>query len=154
MISPSTTHEKLNHLIQKVLAGLVDKLIYEDENQWVLFERYKIIKKENVFEVTKSGTYIKHSFHVLRHATAWCILDKYNKIIPAKRIIELDKILAGKLWDRENHIRLQRKINNYEVYRDKMLFDISRQKQILDELDKYINMAKKCQQQGYENDFT
>jgi hypothetical protein len=146
--------EKLKNMIYKIDKDLSGKLIYECDDQYILFDLYRIKPESESFIVTKEYSDISIEFGNLRNAAAWCILDKYNKIIPARRIVELDKLLTSKIVDKTIHSRLQKKNSNYEIYRDKMLFDILRQKQILEEIDKYIIMAKECQKRGFKNELT
>lgn len=149
-----TQQEKLNFLIQKISNDLSGKLIYECDDHYILFDRYRIEPCIDYFRVTKNFTYTILDFSYLRHAATWCILDKYNKVNDARKIFELDQLLTGKDLDFRIHAKLKRKNTNWEIYRDKLLWDDLRQKQILEEIDKYIILAKKCQQRGFKNELT
>ena len=150
------THDKIQSLVDNMTPELKSKLIYNDNGQYVLFDLYRIIVSNDIYLVKKLTSDDDLIFGSLRTATAWCVLDNYNKIIPARRIIELDKQLSSNQVDKTIHGRLQKQKNNVnrEIYRDKMLYDLSKQMQLRRELDKYIIMANICQQRGFKNELT
>lgn len=149
--------DKLSQLVEKVIPSLLSNLIFDtDEGHYVLFSQYYIQKINNCYECHKYSDDTKQLFSSLKNATTWSILDKYNKIYEARRVIELDSLLAGVNVDKAIHKKLKStgNLENREINRDKLLFDLMKQNRFQHELDKYIILAKTCQQRGFENELT
>ncbi len=136
---------------------LLGKLIYNtDEGVYILYEKYQITKNKNTCVVERFTDGSLFVFSKLRIAATWAILDRYNKIVEAKRVIDLDSKIASLQVEADIHKKLQNKgsLESREISRDKYLAGIAKQKQFQWELDKYIILAKKCQDKGYENELT
>lgn len=149
--------DKLSDLVEKVIPSLLSNLIFDtDEGHYVLFNQYYIQKINSYYECHKYSDDTKQLFSSLKNATTWSILDKYNKIYEARRVIELDSLMAGVNVDKAIHKKLKStgNLENREINRDKLLFDLMKQNRFQHELDKYIILAKTCQQRGFENELT
>lgn len=149
--------DKLSDLVEKVIPSLLSNLIFDtEEGHYILFSQYYIQKINNYYECHKYSDDTKQLFSSLKNATTWSILDKYNKIYEARRVIELDSLLAGINVDKAIHKKLKSTgcLENREINRDKLLFDLMKQNRFQHELDKYIILAKTCQQRGFENELT
>lgn len=149
--------DKLSELVVKVIPSLLSNLIFDtDEGHYVLFNQYYIQKVDNYYQCHRYTDDYKQFFSSLKNATTWSILDKYNKIYEARRVIELDSLLAGISVDKSIHKKLKSvgNLENREINRDKLLFDLMKQNRFQHELDKYIILAKTCQQRGFENELT
>jgi hypothetical protein len=153
----SNTETIFNDFISKKFNKISRNLIYiEDDGAYILFNAYRIIKKNNLFVVNKYMALDEYEFNSLKNATAFVTLDKYNKIIEAQRILELDKILARINNDTSVYRRLKTKgtLESREISRDKFSDCLYKQSRFQYEIDKYINVAKLCQQKGFENELT
>lgn len=145
--------KQLDDIANKVMASLMSKVIYNNElGNYVLFDRYTIFKKENIFEVLRHRDDKLAKFGSLRNAAAWAILDNYTKISEANRVLDLDQKLQSLSAEVLVHSRFTK--NNFEIQRDKLLNDVHKQKSFQWELDKYIIMAKTCQERGFKNELT
>lgn len=131
-------------------------LIYENEAGYTLFEKYNITKHRDWIEASRNSDSTINFFSSLKNATAWCILDRYNKIVEAKMLIQLDQNVAALSAERLQHDRLRKRgtLESKEIARDKYLQALDKQKRFQWEIDKYIQMAKKCQNKGYQNELT
>lgn len=150
-------YENIETLISKLSPKLVNKLIYSiDQNTYVLFEKYHLIKNQDFYQIERKTDYTTHKFYQVKNAVAWVILDQHNKISEARRVLELDKKLESIKSEALLHKKLQ--INGStekrEINRDKLSHDLQKQKRFQWELDKYIILANTCQQRGYENELT
>jgi hypothetical protein len=90
----------------------------------------------------------------IKHASAWCILDHYNMIPEAKLVAQLSRNLDSISAEVLIHSRLQRRgeADFREINRHKYIQAVGKQKQFQVEIDKYIKLAKKCQDRGYQNE--
>lgn len=143
-------------LAKNFTIDFIKNLIYDVEDGYILYEKYKILKQTDGYLVERFTDGTNIHFSRLRWAAAWAILDRYNKIIESKRIIELNNVLTSIEAEMIVHKRLQ-KIGSSEVKeinRDKYLVALDKQKRFQWEIDKYIIMAKNCQDKGYENELT
>lgn len=146
--------EYLDKLLPYISTKLINNLIYTNDQGYVLYNKYEIIKVKDHYEVDRNTDGSKFLFSKLRNAATWAILDRYNKIFEAKRVLELDSILSSINVEVQIHKRLQKigTLESREINRDKYLIDVAKQKQFQWELDKYIIMAKTCQSKGYQNE--
>ena len=147
------TEKKLYKLATKVLPNLVNQLMYDSDGYYTLFEEYVINKENDAYTVRRYRDESTLIFGNLRHAAAWCILDKHNKLNESRRLLELDARLTSVAADKKNHIRLTFKGDNKEINNDKYLQDEAKEHGFKYEIDKYITMAKHCQQRGFKNEF-
>ncbi len=149
--------QAIDKFLSSINTEYMDNLIYQDNDSvYTLFNKY-FIKKINtssvVYRKTDGGYF---EFSSSKIATAWCILDRYNKIFESRRIIELNNKIISLTAEKLNLIKLRNraKAEQSEIYRDKLSEIITRQNQFQWELDKYIILAKQCQQRGFENELT
>ena len=147
------TTKKIEDFATKQMPKMLDQLIYNTEDGgWVIYRRYYIYKVEGLFQVLRTADESVHKFSRLKHATAWSILDHHCKMTDAKRVHELDGLLASVDLERKQH---ERKKNSGDlaahiIYTNKIQFDTIRQKQFQSEMDKYIITADNCQKRGFK----
>lgn len=151
---------KINHTIdelQKIFDSMfVSNIVYGTDDGYVLFNRYHIKKNGDHYIARRYTDDVIKTFSKLRYAAGWCILDRYNKISEAKRVTELAIMLDSLQAEIMVHTRLQKSGSGEvrEINRDKWLAAVDKQKRFQWELDKYINLAKTCQDKGYQNELT
>lgn len=144
---------RLNDIVDKVGNSLLNILIYSDDNgQYVLFDKYFISKKNNYFELFRARDEKFLQFNFVRNAIAWAILDNKCKVSEANRILELDQKIGS--LKAEILVHKKPKSRESEISRDKLSNVLSKQKKFQWELDKYIMMAKQCQERGFKNELT
>lgn len=151
-----TIDDRLEKLLHAVAPELSNYLIYGDGSEYVLYDQYSIIENSGCYTVKRISDGRIHQFSRLKTAASWAILDKYNKIIEAKRILELDNLISAIDAELLVNKKLQKRgpLESREISRDKYLVNIDKQKRFKWELDKYIMVAKKCQDKGYQNELT
>lgn len=147
--------QTIEQLAEAALPKLLKCLIYKrDDDSYVLFEEYSIKKDQSSAVLHRYRDDKIFIFSKLRNATAWAILDKYNKFFEANRVSELDLKLESIQIDKAIHKKLSRskKLDERVIHRHKLQTDIDREKRFRNELDKYIVMANDCQIRGFQNE--
>lgn len=145
----------IEELARAAMPKLMKYLIYKnDDDTYVLFEEYSLHKSKDIVTLFRYRDEKKYTFNKLRNATAWAVLDKYNKFYEANRVHELDSRLESIQVHKHIHGKLAKSSNldDYTIQTHKLQNDLLREKQFRDELDKYIIMANNCQQRGFENE--
>lgn len=151
MIKRYNPEKQLEKLLKSEMLGeLEDVIIFQNpDGSYELFNTYTICKNSlNEYIVTLRTTYSTCCFYTLKHAVAWCTFDKRNMLHQAKRILELDNLLAGLEVDILLHTKI---FKNTKDSNDKLIFlaklsqDKLKKKQFTDELHTYINDSKKWQ---------
>ena len=148
--------DRLEAMAGQAVNDLLKHLVYEDNGNYVMYEKYYIVKRKHDCEVYRYTDDTRRTFNRLRNAAAWCTLDHYNKFYEAQRVIYLDQKMESLEIDKAIHDR-HRKIGDLDARGIAMVkhqHDIYSQKIFRGELDKYIIMAKTCQQRGFENELT
>jgi hypothetical protein len=148
--------ESLHKLMSLVTPNLLNNIIYTDDHGYVLYDKYFITRASDIYNVTRNSDGSVLTFSKLKHAASWAILDKYNKIFQARRLVELDSSLSSLQTEILIHKKLKRQgtLESKEINRDKYLVNLDKQKRIQGELDKYIMLAKLCQDKGYQYELT
>ena len=82
-------------LSKNEVAKLTDTLIITVPDGYELFGEYLISKKGGKYIVTKYNTHLTETFYSLQNATIFATLYKRNKVVEAKRILELDILLES-----------------------------------------------------------
>lgn len=134
----------------------VSNIVYKTKNGYVFYNRYCIVDNGDHYVARRYSDDLIKKFSKLKYAASWCILDKYNKIVEAKRVSELAVLLDSVKAEILVHYRLQKVAASdiREINRDKFLVALDKQKRFQWELDKYIKLAKTCQDKGYQNELT
>jgi hypothetical protein len=153
---PRTDYKQLEDLAQNAIPGLLNSLVYEDNGNYVMYEQYYIGKTGEDYHVYRYRDEYCIRFNRLRNAATWCTLDHYNKYYEANRVIYLDKKLESLEVDKHIHQKHKQKgdWDRYEIAAVKYQHDCHSQRIFRGELDKYIILAKSCQQRGFENELT
>jgi hypothetical protein len=133
---------------------LLDLIIFQEEDgTYNLFGKYIITPKSSFeYVVTSTTSYLCASFASLRNATAWCIMDKREKLYEARRVQEIDLALSGFDIGIAQHQKLLKKAktsDNQLVYFAKLTDDRLKKKKLTDELNGYIQNTKTWQTKRY-----
>jgi len=120
-------------------------IIQGPDGSYFLFSKYSIKKNNGYYVVELDRIAGTKSFNVLKNAVAWCTYDKRNSIYESKRIHDLDSKLSSIDAAILVHQRLAKKAKKLEeklIYLAKLGEEKMEKKQILDELDSYVETSK------------
>lgn len=143
-------------LEEYINSNFGQNLIFDTPDGYILFRKYKITIDRHNYIVERRSDGCQLVFSNLRHATTWCILDHYNKIPESKLMLQLSKNLDSITTEILIHRNLQVKgsADFREINTHKLQSALARQKRFQFEADKYIKLAKICQDRGYNNELT
>ena len=141
---------------RSAIAKIQDISIFRElDGSYTLFNLYDIAKTTgDEYQVSVKKTHTVHTFYSLKNAVTWCSYDKQNKIVQAKRIIELDQKLCGVDMDVLLHKKLFRTTKNADaklVYVAKLNEDKIKKAQITRELYRFIDNARSWQQNRFNS---
>ena len=146
----------------KILKRILDKdnmdelkkyIIYPEGSGYVMYGEY-IIKTPNNqdFVIEKFNTYTVKKFNSLRNAVMWATLDNSNKIMYAKKVEELDILLAST----DSHIQLQQRLLKSKKTTDSMSLAYTKlneesikKNNIVRELEHFVGVARTLQEQRF-----
>jgi hypothetical protein len=120
-------------------------IIQGPDGSYFLFSKYAIRNNNGYYVVELDRIAGTKSFNVLKNAVAWCTYDKRNNIYESKRIHDLDNKLASIDAAILVHQRLAKKSKKLEeklIYLAKLGEEKMEKKQILEELDGYVETSK------------
>jgi len=120
-------------------------IIQGPDGSYYLFSKYSIRKNNGYYVVELDKIAGTKSFNVLKNAVAWCTYDKRNSIYESKRIYDLDNKLSSIDAAILVHQRLAKKSKKLEeklIYLAKLGEEKLEKKQILEELDGYVETSK------------
>lgn len=120
-------------------------IIQGPDGSYFLFSKYSIKKNNGYYVVELDHIAGTKSFNVLKNAVAWCTYDKRNSIYESKRIHDLDNKLSSIDAAILVHQRLAKKSKKLEeklIYLAKLGEEKLEKKQILEELDSYVETSK------------
>jgi len=147
----------------KILKRILDKdninevkkhIIYPDENGYIMYDEY-IIKtlKSGDFIIEKFNTYTTKRFNSLRNAVMWATLDKSNKILYAKKVEELDILLAST----DSHIQIQKRLlkstrttDSMSLAYTKLNEETIKKSNIVRELEHFVGLSRVLQEQRFD----
>ena len=144
----SEIYSQLAAIVNQGYAKAASEVIIQTEYGTVVFNRYLIRQIDNGVELVNRRGIAPLTFSNSKHALAWAILDFHNKILECDRLHKIDCLLSSSQIDAQIHERLKRKggVEQHLINHSKLQYDLSRQKQFREEIDKYIILAQKCQQ--------
>ena len=140
----------LKRILDKDNIGQIKKhIIYPDENGYIMYDEYLIkTLRSGDYVIEKFNTYTVKKFNSLRNAVMWATLDKSNKIMYARKVEELDILLAST----DSHIQLQQKLLKSRNTTDSMGLaytklneEVLKKTTIVHELDGYATMSNMLQ---------
>jgi hypothetical protein len=147
-------YDKLQEIAEVVLPKILKRIIVDTNDGYVLYNQYFIFKKNNYINVLRRGDEREFQFFKLKHAIAWAILDNKFMMHEATKLHEIDNLLCGLDFEKKVHEKLSKKgtIEQYLIQTAKVQMITHKQLTFNNELDKYIKVAKLCQQKGFENE--
>lgn len=116
-----------------------------DDGSYQVFNTYTLLNHEFGCVVNSRTNDKSLLFASAKTAITWCIFEKRNKIQIADRISHLDQMITGIDISIGMHRRLIKKSKDYNsrlIYLAKLTEEQEKRKQMIKELDKYINDSK------------
>lgn len=162
MVSDNIRHRYITKAVNKLTDILKENLL-ENNNAITrsgdsisAFKYYQIVKTENhsynIYKKNQLITTVSSS----RIALAWCIYDKNCKLTDAQQLIKHENELVRRQSEMMhyrcfiNSSKITETQRNITIDR---LDDTKNRYHILQKyIDKYINIAKYCQQKGFDNE--
>jgi hypothetical protein len=155
----SRVTEKASRLLNKIADELLNSnpnAIFRNGDSIMAFAEYEIEKvTPNEYKIYKNELYVT-SCSTIRIALSYCILDKNKMQMDAKHLVALE----DKLLHRQNemmhyrHVITSPRTDNFR--KEVVLHRLSSAKYeyniIQKQLTKSINVAKYCQQKGFDNE--
>jgi hypothetical protein len=137
MMNEKRMFKILKRILDKDNIGEIKKhIIYPDENGYIMYDEYLIkTPKSGDYVIEKFNTYTVKKFNSLRNAVMWATLDKSNKIMYARKVEELDILLAST----DSHIQLQQQLLKSRKTTDSMSLAYTK---LNEESLKKINIVK------------
>lgn len=146
MISLSVS--KLAKFFDKGIEETKKILIVSSNGTYELFGRFKIESNQMDFHVTDFETKETVNFSSLKYAVAWCVFLGENKYMYSKRLQLLDLKLSSLKTDIAVHRKmLKASIDEGSklLYKIKLQQDSYKRKEVIAEIEFYINNSKKLQ---------
>jgi hypothetical protein len=148
---------QLEKLVEEDFDRIKENLIFCDNGQYHLFNRYIIVKKFNGTVDVLKHLHDPKNFSTLRIALSWCIADKYQQSQLAYRLLQLDQEKLRIFNDVQVRQGLLKNIADSERL-ELVKLKISTKKYSLagveQQLTKCVNLAKYWQIQGFNRDET
>lgn len=135
------------------ISKLEETLIITDDDGYVLYGEYFIRKSITGYCVTKRHSFLEEEFYLLRNAVIYTGLSKWNKIIEAKHVLELDKVLQGTKAIEDLHKKLvekTKKLDNKSLYYAKLQEDRVKKRILLETLDNYAKSVTDWQNKRFK----
>jgi len=154
MMNEKRMFKILKRILDKDNIGQIKKhIIYPDENGYIMYDEYLIkTLRSGDYVIEKFNTYTVKKFNSLRNAVMWATLDKSNKIMYARKVEELDILLAST----DSHIQLQQQLLKSRTTTDtmglaytKLNEEVLKKTNIVRELDDYASMSNTLQDQQF-----
>lgn len=144
-------YEKIEEIAEIVLPKVINKIIVDTDNGYLLFNEYYIEKNNDAYHLLRRGDDKLFAFNQLKNAITYGILFKNLLLYEAMRVYEIDRLLSG--IEIEKKIQEKRKkkkdIENFIIRMTKLQTLNDKRNKFVSELDKYIQVAKDCQQKGF-----
>jgi len=155
----SRVTEKASRLLSKIAEELLStnpNAIFRNGDSIFAFADYEIVKESSCdYAVYKNG---KHEITCgsCRTALSYCILDKNKKQHDAKHLIDLENKLLGRQSEMMHyrHVITSPKTDAFrkEVVLNRLSDAKFHYNVIQEQFTKSINVAKYCQQKGFDNE--
>lgn len=147
-------YEKLADIAEIVLPKVLSRIIVDTDGGYLLFNEYFIKKNIDNYYLIRRGDEKEFVFTKLKNAITYAILHKNFKMYEASRVYELDNLLDGLSLEQKLYqkYKKKKKLDDYVLHWIKLQNVFDKHNKFTDELDKYIIVAKDCQQKGFENE--
>ena len=147
-------YQKLEKIAEIVIPKIINHIIVDTDHGYLVFNQYYIERNNQTYTLIRRGDEKEFYFNRLKNAITYAILHKNYKMHEATRVYELDNLMYGLLLEQKLYERRKKKtkIEDFIIIKNKIQNIIDKCIKITDELDKYIIVAKDCQQKGFEHE--
>lgn len=123
---------------------IAPQIIIDTAEGVVMFRRYTVCRAGAAVRVRRHTDDLVLEFCLLKHAAAWCVLDKYNKIVEANRLYAQDGALGALLFEEQQFLALAASKDNWRhlLSMNKLSEVRARLAQTRRETDKYVQQAR------------
>jgi len=120
-------------------------MVRESNNSFLLFNRYRLYKKNNQVNIEHLRITEFHTFFRAKNAVTWCIFENFNQYYDANRIKNLDRIFADQELQIDLYKKLVYKENDKDqkiIYYNKLTEGLAKKKAVAFEIEKFINTSR------------
>lgn len=140
------SQDKVDSFIKKEFnKELKNFTIVKDKNSYLLFDKFKIVRKRFGYEVSSLKITEKYLFNDVKNAVTYCIFENYNHYGKAMRVKDLDRIIADNSFEFELQQKLIKSKQLKEqsiVYFTKLSESQIKKRLAVEELAKLINISR------------
>jgi len=140
------TQDKVDSFIKKEFnKELTNFTIVKDKNSYLLFDKFKIVRKRFGYELSSLKITEKYLFNDIKNAVTYCIFENYNHYGQAMRVKDLDRIIADNSFEFELQQKLIKSKPLKEqsiIYFTKLSESQIKKRLAVEELAKLINISR------------
>lgn len=143
----NNVYDQISLIVNNTYSEFGGELLVPTPHGVVVFNKYVICQTPTGYEVHIRTQSDVHEFGSAKNALVWIILDHHLKIADSKRLKELDGFIHSVDIDSRIHSKMRTgtTTEKYLIHSSKLQRDREKQKQFLNEIDKYTMIAQKCQ---------
>ena len=151
--------DKASRLLNKIADELLNSnpnAIFRNGDSIMAFADYEIVRESADEYSIYRNDYLVETCSTCRIALTYCILDKNKMLLDAKKLVVLEDKILGRQNEMMHyrHVITSPRTDNFR--KEVVLHRLSSAKYeyniIQKQLTKSINVAKYCQQKGFENE--
>ncbi|MDC0863126.1 hypothetical protein OAP74_01470 [bacterium] len=151
--------EKASRLLNKIADELLNSnpnAIFRNGDSIMAFADYEIVREsQDEYSVYKDDM-LMTSCATCRIALSYCILDKNKMLTDAKNLVVLEDKILGRQNEMMHyrHVASSSKVDEFrrEVVLHRLTSAKAEYQMLQKQLTKSINVAKYCQQKGFDNE--
>ena len=155
----SRVTEKASRLLNKIADELLNSnpnAIFRNGDSIMAFANYEIVRESTSEYSVYKDDYFMTTCSTCRIALSYCILDKNKMLLDAKNLVILEYTLRGRQSEmmQYRHVASSPKTDDFrrEVVLHRLTSAKAEYQMLQKQLTKSINVAKYCQQKGFENE--
>jgi len=155
----SRVTEKASRLLHRIADELLNtnpNAIFRDGDSIMAFADYEIVRESATEYSIYRNDYLVETCSSCRIALSFCILDKNKMQMDAKHLVALENKLLGRQQEMMHYRHVITSPNTDEFRRNVVITRLDSAKHdyhmIQKQLTKSINVAKYCQQKGFDNE--
>ena len=155
MTTLDKSYNKLRNLTLQSLQSLSSNIIVKINDDFVVFDRYKISPTSDGYFTLFRNDILVHEFTNSRNALAYCILENRGRIEEAFELMWGDKRIQRLDVDinRQSHIiKTTKDEDRKELMAMRLTQDVAQRGQVKIKLKGTIELAKYYQQKGFDNE--
>lgn len=133
-------------------SNLMNALIVKNDESYGLYGLYQIFKEDTVYRAVRLTDEYTRIFGNLRSATAWCILDKRNKVYLANELYDLDMKIAGLFVELQQAYKMRdtaKLLGDYITYDTKYSLLLEQKADMVAKINSIINEANVWQDRQF-----